>query len=338
MNKRALLVPLVAAGIAGLPLRADVGIAGPVLGYYVAPSGYVLHAISGVAGSATLGPSLTTDLDAVWVAPDSRTALGLRGGVVYLLRDIRNPASRISLSAWSGPIDDVVWASDSSGVVLYSAERGLLQAATGLSGNPAVSREINITGLGGPLLSLRLSANPWNVALVVRTGSNVARRTASRRPENAAEALYLLNALGAPVLVAGISRPGPMDFSSDAKSLYVVDETANQLKRVSGSMGATIETVVLNSVDTSPANFSDLSISPDGTRLLIVDKKRQSVCGIGIASGDTEFCTALDFSPAGMKHLSGSLYFLDAGADPTAPLWILDSDPGRIFFVPMGSR
>ena len=79
------------------------------------------------------------------------------------------------------------WATDSSGVVLYSAERGLLRAVTGLSGAPAVSREIDITGLGGPLLSVRLSASPWNLALVVRGGSSLARRQLQdvrRMPQN----------------------------------------------------------------------------------------------------------------------------------------------------------
>ncbi|MDP9170434.1 MAG: hypothetical protein M3N54_07455 [Acidobacteriota bacterium] len=336
MKTRAFPILIAACSLVCLPVfPAEVNIQGPVIGYFADTGG--IHAISGVPGSATVGPVLASDLEFIWIAPDSRTALGIRQGMIFLLQDVRNTAARVPLMQWTGPVDSVLWSGDSTGALIYSSERGIFQTATGLPSAPSVNRETDVTGLGGQALSFRLSGKPWNVALIVKAVTASRRRPASMQRANSAASLYLFTSAGTPILVRGISLPGPMDFSPDAQAVYVVDKSVNQLMKVSVSTPDTVEAVNLHAPELVPGDFSDLAVSPEGQRIFVLDKQRKAVCGFAIASGNTTFCSDLDFSPAGMKRLAGSLYLLDATADPTAPLWILDSDPGRTFFVPLST-
>lgn len=317
---------------------AEFNLQSVVSGYYRDPVTSSVRPITGAPGAATLGPIVASDLDAVWVAPDARSALGLFQGTLFFLENINDTSTRLALTQWAGTVDQVVWSDDSNGVLVYSSERSAFRVATGLQVNPVVNPEIDIAKLGRPVVAFRLSPNTWNVSAIIGHAPQSAPR--SRLPEsstrNYPRSLYLLTPEGVVSPVSGIAHPIAMDFSADGQSLYVLDKTTDQIVNIRVSAPNTTQSVLLNSTGQGASGFEDLLVSRDGTRLFTLQGKGRSVCGYEISSGNSVFCADLDAASTGLQHLSGSLYLLVSPDPDTGPLWILDAAQARDFFVPRG--
>ncbi len=339
MNVKSLSILLLAGCVCSQPsIPAQLNFTGPLCGYYFDPSVGGIRPIIGTPGAATQGPVMTSSFDSVWIAPNGLAALALMQGNLKFVGNVGASASLISLAAWTDPIDRVIWSSDSSGALIYSAARGTLRAVTGLPGSPTLGSEIGLEFPGGSLSGLRLSTAPWNVAAIVKFERSSADSDVRRAPARAVSSLYLFPRMGSPVLISGISIPGPMDFSSDGTSLYVVDQKAGQVMTVPVASPTAIRSLPVVSPAQAPSDFTDLEASGDGKFLYAPQSAAQTVCAIEISSGNTAWCAPLDLAPTFLRQFSTSLYLLNSPTDATTPLWLLDGTRGSAFFVPRGGQ
>jgi hypothetical protein len=337
MKLRSLYISLLAACIFGQPsVSAPLTFAGPLLGYYFDPSVGGIRPIIGTPGAASEGSLVNSSFDSIWIAPNAVAALALNKGNLVFVGNVGNPGSFVQLAAWSDPINEVDWSSDSSGVLILSSQRGSIRTVTGLPGRPVLNPEIGLSSLQGSIAALRLSVAPWNIAATVNLIS--APPQFRRPPERPINLLYLLPSSGSPVLIGGVSSPGPMDFSSDGASLYVVDRKADQIMNVAVAHPSAIRLVSVTSPELKPSDFTDLAASDDGQFLYVPQKDGRTICAIAISSGDSPWCTALDFAPSSLRRFSASLFLLNSPAEAATPLWLLHTNPNGVFFVPRGSQ
>jgi hypothetical protein len=171
---------------------AETTIQGVGLGYYFDPSGGTIRAINGTPGAAYLSAPLVSGLSDGWPAPNGRSALVIRNGALVLIPDCGNAGTATVLSeaaavrgaerrpstAFAGSNtgasytgrDLVSWSSDSTSAALYSPDRKALLVFGGLPANPAAPTAIDISAIGGAIVSVRVSNNAQAIALTVNRG------------------------------------------------------------------------------------------------------------------------------------------------------------------------
>jgi hypothetical protein len=316
-----ILIALLAGGLlTPSAFPADNRIEGPVTGYFFdAPSGSV-RAISGAPGAAVLSAAAASGLDAVWMAPGGRVSLALKEGALGIIRYADSRPAFAALSSVAASVDQVSWSPDGQGAVLYSSALNMLQVVTGLPDHPAPGPQISMAQSGSGVSQLRLSPLSRHVAVIVNHG--------------AANSLYLLQNLGPPAFVDLISDAGAMDFSSDGRSLYVVDRAANGLVNVPVAAPQSAQTIALADSTIMPGAFAGLLSSRDGKQLYATMPDAASVIAFETAAWTTVFRTSLEFVPSSLERLSGSLYILAAPRDREAPVWLFDGSDGKVYFVP----
>jgi hypothetical protein len=319
---------------------AGLGVQGPLSGYYFDPATGGVYPISGLPGGATLGQELSLNFQFVSIAPDGHTALAVANGVLLLVGNIAEPANAVPLTAWSDPVDRIAWASDASGAVIYSSASNILRTVTGLPGSPIINSQIRLGAVRGAVSNLRLSRAPWNIAVNLTRVEYLSRRgprgAGQREAKVPIKSLYLLSTSNSPIEVRGIDTPGPMDFSTDAASLYVVDQSKNRVLTVDVATAASTQALPLALAEPGTAGVVDLSVSLDGRYLYTAQASVPNVCGFEIASGKSIFCAAPDIAPDTLRQLGPSLFLLNTPADRSTPLWLLNAGQGSVYFVPRG--
>ena len=315
---------LVALLAVGLPIpaafSAENRIEGPVTGYFFdAPTGSV-RAIAGTPGAAWLSDAVMSGIDAVWMAPGGSTGLVLKDGALGFFRYAGDSPSFTVLQPAPAATDQVAWSQDGQGAVLYSSARNVLQVVTGFPDSPALGPEIDLAQTGGVVSQLRLSARARHAAVIVN--------------HDGASSLYLLQDLGPTTLVDLISDAGPMDFSSDGRSLYVIDRAANQLVKVPVAAPQDAQTIVLADSAISPGAFAGLLASPDGKQLYATLPDDTAALALETTGWTTVFRTDLEFSPSSLECVSASLYVLASPRDRGSPVWLLNGSTGNVYFVP----
>ena len=146
---------------------------------------------------------------------------------------------------------------------LYSPDSKALELFGGLPANPAAPAEIEVGAMGGSIVSVRLS-NSRAVAVTVNRGTH--------------NALYLIPPAGTPVPISQISDAGPVDFSSDGQSLFVLDNANGMIVNLSISNQTTIGTIPLTVSPQSGNAFTALVASHDGAHLFMTQENVRDVC------------------------------------------------------------
>ena len=195
---------------------------------------------------------------------------------------------------------------------------------TGFPGSPAAGAEIGLASIAGAVAQIRLSSGSRHAAISFANGT--------------ASSLYLLPELGSPLPVDRIADAGPMDFSGDGQSLYVVDRAANRLVSIPVAAPQNMQTITLADSTLAPAAFGGLLASRDGKLVFATLPDGASVAGLETIAWTTVFSTALDFTPSSLERLSGSLYVLPSSRERGSPVWLLDGEKGTVYFVPAGEQ
>jgi hypothetical protein len=307
----------------GPACSADTRIEGPIAGYvFDAPSASV-RALTGAPGAAWLSAAVASGCEAVWMGPGGRLGLVLKGGALGLAKFSNDPPAFAVLDPTGGGIDQAAWAPDGQAAVLYSSTLNTLRLVTGLPDNPALGPQISLSHTGGAVSRLRLSEGGRHIALVVDHG---ARHT-----------LYVMRSSGAPLRAATVADAGAIEFSSDGQGLYAVDRTANRLLYIPLAAPEDAQTVPLADPTAAPASFGSLLASRDGKLLFAtLTDAAGGVMAIQIAGWNTLFHTSLEFAPASLERLAGSLYILVSSRERKSPIWLLDGGTGNVYFVPAG--
>ena len=101
-----------------LQLAGGGGLTGPVSGLVFDSGTQALRPILGVPGAAHLGAAAASGLDWAEVAPNGRSALGLSGGRLYLLRVAASGMEWNQLSEEAVPPAMAAWTSASDAAAL----------------------------------------------------------------------------------------------------------------------------------------------------------------------------------------------------------------------------
>src|SRR5271165_3132771 len=152
--------------IAAAPSYAQMTLGGPVTGYIFDGPGRSIRSILGRPGAAYLGPVSVTDWDLASIAPNGKTALGLRGQSVNLIPNTANPESWTPLNQIIGTADRIAWSADSTEAVLLSSAGRQLQSITGLDATPVVHPAADLSALGSAISGWSVSPDARSIAFI----------------------------------------------------------------------------------------------------------------------------------------------------------------------------
>jgi len=336
---------LVALAASALSLSGQSTFSGPESGYVFDSVDHSIRAIVGIPGAASLGSQPGSPpvppWDSVSVAPNGKRALGVRGFSVNLIPDLSQPASAASIAQTAGPISRIVWSGDSATAAIWSPAAGQLQRITGLDSAPVVHDAIDLTALAGTLSGWSLSPDGRYIAL-----SSPASGTAS---------VYLSDRDAVPVSIGSLADPGAIAFSVDGASLFVFNSSERKIHLLAVPSGA-----IAGSFDASPfdatggdavarrgirgtlpgrlpvaSGVRDLAASPDGARLYAIGGK--TLCGYDLPTEQRPSCSDLDIIPSSFQPMPGGLLLLNYPRFRSMPLWLLNGETGKTYFVVSGS-
>lgn len=288
-------------------------ISGPVAGVvFDQPSG-ALRPVLGVPGAAYLGSSLATGIDAAGVSPDGSAALAVRGGSLFLVTHLKDPAPVwTSIDGAIGAADRFAWSSDTAAV--YSSASGQAQILRQLSDNPAASPAIDLSGLPGPASALALAGDSLLIGVQSPGGGGV----------------YLATADAAPQLLATATNPAAIIVAGT--DLYFADHDTGQVWQVQSFREQPAVMLFADGIDT-PAG---LQLSAG--RLFVAAAGSQTLVVYDVSSRAAVASVDLEFTPTRLDPLgSPSILLMNAVADPSQPLYIADTSGNpAVYFVPVG--
>jgi hypothetical protein len=324
-----------------LSLSGQQTFSGPAGAYVFDSPGHSVRAVLGVPGAAYLGSPTQPVWDLVSVAPNGKWALGVSGLSVNRISDPSRPASFSLVLQAPGPIARIAWSSDSTTAAIWCPKAGQLERITGLDSTPSVHDPIDLSGIGGILSGWSVSPDGRSLALAssARQGSSV----------------YLSNQDAVPVAIASVAKPGAIAFSSDGASLFVFSSAERQILLVglpSGAIAGRFDAsqfVFGEEVATEGAGIrglrrgrrpdppvvQDLAPSADGARLYAIGA--ETLCGYEVSTGQTLSCHQLGISSTSFESLPGGILLMNYQRAEGAPLWLLDTRAGQVYFVPAGS-
>ena len=303
MIKRIVLIP----SILTLTMCANgADLSGPVSGAVFHSGSRSIRPILGVPGSAYLGDSIASGLDAAAVSPNHKLAIAIRNGqgVVFTGLDAASPAEA-EVDAIPGA-DKLFWSSDSTVAGLYSSKSGEVQTwrngemrkAESISGNVLA---LAVDGAG------RVYAGVEGDGVYVLIGSAPAR------------------------LLSRAQRPSAISIAKD--DLFFADRSRGEILRIQNYPDATGAVVFASGV----ADPSGLALSQDESTVLVASAENKTVTAYRLDSGATAFELFLDFEPSGLSRISDSIFRLNEDSAGT-PLQILsNTNTPAVYFVPAGT-
>jgi hypothetical protein len=324
-----------------LSLSGQKTFSGPAGAYVFDGSGHSVRAVLGVPGAAYLGSPTQPAWDLVSVAPNGKWALGVNGLSVNRISDPSQPASFSLLVQAPGPIARIAWSGDSTTAAIWSPQAGQLQRITGLDSTPSAHAPIDLSGIGGLLSGWSLSPDGHDLALA-SSASQVS-------------SVYISDQDAVPVAIGSVAKPGAVAFSADGASLFVFSSAARQILRLSlpsgaiaGRFDASAFVFVEEAAPEGPGIresrrgrrpdapvVQDLAASADGARLYAIGA--ETLCGYEVSTGQTLSCNQLGISPTSFQPVPGGILLMDYPRAEGAPLWLLDTRAGQVYFVPAGS-
>ncbi len=337
--------------VAGPSLWGQAQFNAPLSGVVFDSPSHSLRVISGVAGAAWFGPRLAEGLDAAFLAPNGRVAVGSRDGIGVLLTAGPDGWRQTRLGGLLTGVDRAAWAPDSSAVVVYSSRTASLQRLV-FTATTDDSEDADAAVEDPVALRSSLPRDPASPARrrtpFHRTASYVVRDTFSLAGElgplvvlpgtatilaglrSGGEAgLYLFAAGRAPVPIAGIADPVAVAFDASQSALYVA-ERSGALFRVSHLDQNPYCEPLLTAVESLP-EVAAIAPLPAG-RILIAGGRQARI--IDLTGHTTLQQFDLQVNASRLDRLASGSFALHERASATDSLWLLDPQGGRTVFVP----
>src|SRR5271165_3138115 len=122
------------------------GASGPITGYICDTSSRAIRPMIGFPGSAYVGASLVSGIDAASVAPNGSSALVEQKGQSVMLVSLGG-ADPIPAAIGSaiGAVDFFAWAPDAGSAAVYSSKTGRAQILSQLKGSPIAGNPIALS-------------------------------------------------------------------------------------------------------------------------------------------------------------------------------------------------
>ena len=300
------------AAVPALPAFAQTaGMRGPVSGFLYQRGSRALRPVVGIPGAAYAGTPILDDIEAAWVAPGGKWAIVARDGRPALV-----PLSGLTPGEPSGTAlleaaDRVVWSRDGSAALLYSSTRNLLQF-------------VRISG-GVPFAGYPIDLSPWGAAAALAIDTSGHRIAVGITGAG----LFVFDAGQSPALLSAMEQPTAAAFD-DSGRIYAVDGASQRVFQFNPDEGGT-EFAVLSVPDGTRADVSALSVS--GPYVMLADRAAQAVRVYDAASHALTNTLPLEFAPARIEAVSGTLFALNGDGENEFRLLDVRNTPA-IFFVP----
>ena len=313
--------PILWLGIfAALPLAAQQPtLSGPVEAYTFDAPTRSLRAVIGFPGAASFGPPLIDNLQSASVAPKQTYAIGVLAGQATLIAGLdTQKVSTAVLAGVAGILDFVTWSGNGSVAVLYSASGHWFQAVSGLPSAPQAAARVDFSNLSGSLTALALNSDGSQVALAISGDSG---------------GVYQSTNGGALVRLQALANPVSLSFSSDGKTLYVLDAATDQINAINLS-GSGFTTLGLSGV-TNPIAIQAFLDSNKKPLLYVAAGTDRLLRILDPANDQVMQDVALHLAPTGISLFGSNSLVLAPRAQSNSPLWLYASvpQPGA-YFVP----
>jgi hypothetical protein len=305
---------LAALPLFALGLRAqDISLRGPVSGFVFDRHQSAIRPWIGVPGASYLGRPVLEGIDWAAVSNDSKSALAIRGGNLYLLRglDAGDFGWRLLQPAPPGA-DRAVWNRDSSAVALYSSAAARVSVWRFSDGEPS-GFEVYTGELPGRVLALALDRQARRILLSSDSG-----------------AIYLSKA-GLPFeSIAHIEEPGPLTLANEDRDLFVASRAGHilEVKDYEGSAA------VSSFAEDTTSDPQALGLTANDRALIVAGGNSGDISVYNCDERRLSQRLQLDFSPSFLMRMRDSSIFLLTAGGANQPAVVFAIDQMSVYFVP----
>lgn len=305
------------------PLAAQpASLRGAVSGFVFDPPSRTIRPLVGVPGSSYLGKPVLKNIDAAYIAPDGQSALVVENGKAALIRGLQD--ARPAPYPLGLQVDLAAWASNSSGLVVYSSSTRTLKQFDVSGTAPVAGPSTDLSGIDGDV-----------IALATNTG---ATRTVIALYHSARSGFYVLTE-GAVTQIAPSADPGAIAFSG-GDLFYAIDRAARQVLRLSAAPAGAYETLQFAAESAPLTDPIGLALSPDRLQLYLAGASDRAIRQYDLQSRQIVAEIALDAAPRGLSALAdGTVLILGPRATLDAPMWLAEvRNTLAVYFVPPPAR
>ena len=337
-------VTLLASGLA-----AQTGsVRGPIAGMVYDGAAHAIRPLVGLPGASYLGNPMVSELDFASVAPDSRAALAVTRGRLYLLTSLETGNPQWILLERSGQADRVAWSEDSTAAAVYAEATGRVriwsnlapgsrdlrgarpsprlssrQIRPGTEGMPRISDLGDVSVLGGKVSAMAFGA-PGEVMVGIE--------------RDQAGGVYRLTADSQPALLARASAPSGIAFANGGQDLFVADRTRQevfQIRNYRDRAGVTLFAGRDRGIEQPVA----VAVSCDGRTLIVASASGRKLALFDIETRALAGQLELDFEPSRLERLGdASLFLLNSRLAGSETLQVFaGGEKPAVYFVPAAS-
>lgn len=296
---------------------------GPSSGFLFDPASRSIRPILGIPPGAHLGSPAYSNLDYASVAPNGQIAIGVANGQTLLIGGVSGAEPTASPIAGAiGDTSRVLWAADSTAAVLCGT--GQCQHLTGLPNAVVIGQPVSLpTGLHGRVTTLTADPSAQNIVVGV----------SAENRERSGGGIFFISASGAASLLASMAAPSAAAFTPDGEDLYAADQSTGNVWTFHnvgpGAMG-----VLALDASTGIANPVGIAVS---SQQLFVAGAKGAVHIYNLPALALSAELPLQVLPSAMEPVPGSTYYHLIPAQSSSPeLWMLNTQPPSVFFVPPG--
>lgn len=304
-----------------------------------------IRPLIGVVGSSYLGPVMLDSVDWASIAPNQKSALVLRGGVLAWVPDLT--ATDLSINVGSFSLPDVpiplqaIWSADSTGAVVLARETPRLYRPADSTGVVVRARETpRLYWLGQcaagfcvqAAWDLDSSQTNWSL---LAADSSVSRALVASQNSLSSE-LWVVSQTSPPATIAGFNLPAAAAFAGDGLSAYVADAGAHEIVALVGfdHNPSVVPSAMARQCVSDPVG---LALSTDGSRLFLVDGSSKTIRVFQMSTGVLRAELQLSITPLSLIPHSTTTFQLVGSDQKGQPLFFLDTrDDGYVYFVPAG--
>jgi len=299
--------------------QAQIG--APVLGYVFDPAAKGIRPVLGTPGASIVGDPLDLGVAVAWSVISPRQDFAIVAGADdATVRIVALPPGNFDsqiLTTAATISNRIIFSPGGESVGWYQADQAKLQVFTHLPHQPALAYEIDLTGVGGDLLSAAIS-DDGDLALMLTGGQD--------NPT-----LWLSYAGTVPAQLPAPAATATMSFRRSSQDAAMATRDGQVYLLQNLSTGPNF--LVLAPADDRTSDPVAVQFSPDGQRVYVATRQGM-VAGFGIRSEGATFISC-GCKPSGLFPLhSRMLIRLNEISD--GPLMLLDTanpEP-RIWFVP----
>lgn len=305
--------------VTALVMMADDGLRGPVSGVIVDQKAGAIRPIMGVPGSAYASEAAIKGLDSAIAAPDGRSAMVSKDGVLFLVRRLDGP-----IPVWrmfrdsAADLGRAAFSEDTSALAIQDTAHNQIEIWSSLADQPKLKATIGLSDIPGRLVALA-------------TGRNGEYAFASFQESDTAASLYLLKANETPRQLYALEKAGSLLLRGDV--LWFSDTARNNVyKLTQWDMSFNLSTVA--SAAHGVSGPVGIAISNDGKTLFVANGEARQLVAVDVDRQTVKAAFALDFQPTQLER-SGGFFLLASGTPGSQPAQVFDAERMQVFFVPV---